>query len=216
MLQTARNADVKAIQFDRFGDADVLQYVDVEDPAPGVGQVLIKTSAIGVNFPDIQERLGVYNQADTRVGGVALPRITGMAVTGTVTATGDHSGEHLMGKRVVALMKYGAYAQYAVADLPLTVIVPEDADVVALAGIAAQSVCAYLLLQASTRLTAGESLLVHGAAGGVGGAAVQIAKALGAIPVIGTASTQQRREYVRLGADAAISYGDPNWTDEVR
>ncbi|BBY23237.1 quinone oxidoreductase family protein [Mycobacterium stomatepiae] len=77
--------------------------------------------------------------------------------------------------------------------------------------------CAHLLLQASTTLRAGESLLVHGAAGGVGSLAVQIGKALGAGPVIGTASTAQRREFVKaLGADAAISYDEPGWTEQVR
>jgi NADPH:quinone reductase len=87
---------------------------------------------------------------------------------------------------------------------------------VALAGFAAQAACAHLLLQACTTLRAGESLLVHGAAGGVGGLAVQIAKALGAKPIIGTASSAQRREFVKsLGADAAISYDEPGWTDQV-
>jgi len=88
---------------------------------------------------------------------------------------------------------------------------------VVLAGFAAQATCAHLLLQASTTLRAGESLLVHGAAGGVGSLAVQIAKALGAGPVIGTASTAERREFVMaLGADAAISYDEPGWTQQVR
>ena len=91
------------------------------------------------------------------------------------------------------------------------------ADLAALAGFAAQAACAHLLLQASTTLRPGESLLVHGAAGGVGGLAVQIAKALGAGPVIGTASTAARREFVMaLGADAAISYDEPGWTEQVR
>ncbi len=87
---------------------------------------------------------------------------------------------------------------------------------VALAGLAAQAACAHLLLRSSTTLRAGESLLVHGAAGGVGGLAVQIAKALGATPVIGTASTAERRRFVlEVGADAAIGYDEPGWTGEV-
>src|SRR6201999_1962148 len=89
-------------------------------------------------------------------------------------------------------------------------------DCTALAGIAGQGMTAYLALQASTVLRSGESLLVHGAAGGVGGLAVQIGKALGAHPVIGTASSPQRRQHVLgLGADAAIGYEEPGWTDQV-
>jgi NADPH2:quinone reductase len=118
---------------------------------------------------------------------------------------------------VVALMKKGAYAQLAVAEEALCALVSDDADLAALAGFAAQGACAHLLLQACTTLRPGESLLVHGAAGGVGSLAVQIAKALGAGPVIGTASTAARREFVMaLGADAAISYDEPGWTEQVR
>jgi NADPH:quinone reductase len=207
---------MKAIQYDRFGGPEVLEYVDLPEPVPGHGEVLIETSAIGVNFPDIRERLGIYNQAATRVGGVQLPQVGGLAVTGTVTAVGPGADPGLVGRPVVAAMKKGAYAQYALARQELTVAVDEGTDRTVLAGIAGQGMTAYLALQASTTLRGGESLLVHGAAGGVGGLAVQIGKALGAGPVIGTASTPERRQHVLdLGADAAIGYERPGWTDEV-
>ena len=207
---------MKAIQYERFGGPDVLEYLDLPNPTPGSGQLLIETAAIGVNFPDIRERLGVYNKADTRVGGVQLPQVGGLAVAGTVVAAGPQTSVEA-GRKVVALMKKGAYAQLAVAEEPLCAVIDDDADQVTLAGFAAQAACAHLLLQASTTLRAGESLLVHGAAGGVGSLAVQIAKALGAKPVIGTASTAERREFVKsLGADAAISYVEPGWTEQVR
>jgi NADPH2:quinone reductase len=207
---------VKAVSYHRFGGPEVLQYLDLPNPTPGPRQLLIETAAIGVNFPDIRERLGIYNKSETRVGGVQLPQVGGLAVAGTVVATGPRTSVQV-GHRVVALMKKGAYAQLAVADEALCVVVDDDADVAVLAGFAAQAACAHLLLQASTTLRAGESLLVHGAAGGVGGLAVQIAKALGAGLVIGTASTAERREFVvSLGADAAISYEKPGWTEQVR
>ena len=210
---------MKAISYERFGGPEVLEYLDIPDPAPGAGELLIETAAIGVNFPDIRERLGVYNKAETRVGGVRLPQVGGLAVAGTVVATGPQTSVPV-GRRVVALMKKGAYAQLAVAEEALCAVVSSDgsgADLAALAGFAAQATCAHLLLQASTTLRPGESLLVHGAAGGVGSLAVQIAKALGAGPVIGTASTAARREFVMaLGADAAISYDEPGWTEQVR
>ncbi|HZC09602.1 MAG TPA: zinc-binding dehydrogenase [Mycobacterium sp.] len=207
---------MKAIRYERFGGPEVLEYLDLPNPTPGSGQLLIETVAIGVNFPDIRERLGVYNNAETRVGGVQLPQVGGLAVAGTVVEAGPQTSVQL-GSKVVALMKKGAYAQLAVAEEPLSAVVDDDADQVTLAGFAAQAACAHLLLQASTTLRAGESLLVHGAAGGVGSLAVQIAKALGAKPVIGTASTAERREFVKsLGADAAISYEEPGWTEQVR
>src|SRR6202044_2717986 len=173
---------MKAVSYDRFGGPEVLEYSDLPDPVPGPRQLLIETAAVGVNFPDIRERLGVYNKAETRVGGVQLPQVGGLAVAGSVVAAGPETSVQV-GRRVVALMKKGAYAQLAIADEALCAVVDDDADMVALAGFAAQAACAHLLLQASTTLRAGESLLVHGAAGGVGGLAVQIAKALGATPI---------------------------------
>src|ERR1700760_1495748 len=204
---------MKAIQYDRFGGPEVLNYVDLPEPVPGKEEFLIETGAIGVNFPDIRERLGIYNQAATRVGGVQLPQVGGLAVTGTVTAAGPGADQGLVGRPVVAAMKKGAYAQYALTRQDLTVAVDEGTDCTALAGIAGQGMTAYLALQASTVLRSGESLLVHGAAGGVGGLAVQIGKALGAHPVIGTASTPERRQHVldsgRTPRSATTSPGGP-------
>jgi NADPH2:quinone reductase len=207
---------MKAVQYDRFGGPEVLRYLELPDPRPGPGEVLIETAAIGVNFPDIRERLGTYNKAETRVGGVQLPHVGGLAVAGTVVEAGPDTNADLVGRRVVALMKKGAYAEVAVAAEALCAIVDDDADLVVLAGFAAQAACAHLLLQASTTLRPGESLLVHGAAGGVGGLAVQIGKTLGASPVIGTASTQERRNFIlEMGADAAIGYDEPTWPATV-
>jgi NADPH:quinone reductase len=210
---------MKAVRYDRFGGPEVLEYLDLPDPTPGPRQLLVETAAIGVNFPDIRERLGVYNKAETRVGGVQLPQVGGLAVAGTVVAAGSQASV-AVGSKVVALMSKGAYAQLAVVDEALSAVVDDDAfaaQATPLAGFAAQAACAHLLLQASTTLRPGESLLVHGAAGGVGSLAVQIGKALGAGLVIGTASSAPRREFVKaLGADAAISYDEPGWTEQVR
>jgi NADPH:quinone reductase len=79
---------MKAVQYEHFGGPEVLHYLDLPDPRPGPGEVLIETAAIGVNFPDIRERLGVYNKAETRVGGVQLPQVGGLAVAGTVVEAG--------------------------------------------------------------------------------------------------------------------------------
>lgn len=119
---------MKAVQYQQFGGPDVLQYVDVADPTPAAGEVLIATEGIGVNFPDIRERLGTYNKAETRVGGVTLPQVGGLAVAGRVVAVGQGSDQSLAGRQVVALMKKGAYAQFAIAAETLCAVVDDDAD----------------------------------------------------------------------------------------
>src|ERR1700754_3032275 len=119
---------MKAVQYDRFGGPEVLRYLDLPDPQPGPGELLIETAAIGVNFPDILERLGLYNKAETRVGGVQLPQVGGLAVAGTVVEVGAGATSDLVGRRVVALMKKGAYAEFAVAGEGLCAVGEEARD----------------------------------------------------------------------------------------
>lgn len=208
---------MKAIQFSRFGGPEVLEFIDLVPPAPSVGEVLIETSAIGVNFPDIRERLGVYNRSETRVGGVTLPHIAGLQVVGRVSKLGEGVEPTLLGSKVMALMPRGAYAQQVVARADLLVMLSESLDDVAMAALPCQGVTAYLALRVCGRLQPGENVLIQGAAGGVGSLAIQIAKALGSHTVIGTASTESRRSFVRgLGANHAISYDTPAWPDQVR
>jgi len=95
---------MKAIQYHRFGGPEVLEYIDVPVPSPGAGEVLIETTAVGVNFADIRERLGIYNQKDTRVGGVTLPQIGGVQVVGRVVDTGSGVSADLRGRKVMAIM----------------------------------------------------------------------------------------------------------------
>ncbi|MET4492159.1 zinc-binding dehydrogenase [Bradyrhizobium sp. LA7.1] len=207
---------MKAIQYRTFGGPEVLEYVELPEPEPGPGDVLIETSAIGVNFPDIRERLGVYNRAETRVGGVTLPQVGGLQLVGRVLRSGPGADKALEGRKVMALMPKGAYAQQAVAQAGMVVALDEHADDIAMASLPCQGVTAFLALQACTTLRQGESVLVQGAAGGVGSLAVQIAKALGAGTVIGTASSEARRAFVRsIGADHAIAYDAPDWPQMV-
>ena len=175
----------------------------------------MEVTAIGVNFPDIRARLGVYNRAETRVGGVTLPQVGGLQVVGHVVGAGGDSPV-VAGTKIMALMAHGAYAQFACVSSNMLVVLDADADDIAMASLPCQGATAYLTLTASAALRPGESVLVQGAAGGVGSLAVQIAKALGAGIVIGTASTEKRRDFVRsLGADHAIGYETPDWTQAV-
>ncbi|MFW9267901.1 quinone oxidoreductase family protein [Pseudomonas sp. NR3] len=207
---------MKAIQFRSFGGPEVLDYVDLPTPTPGGGEVLIDTSAIGVNFPDIRERLGMYNRPETRVGGVTLPHVAGLQVVGRVSQRGEGVDLGIVGRKVMALMPKGAYAQQAIARADMLVTLDESANDVAMAGLPCQGVTAFLALRTCAHLQSGESVLIQGAAGGVGSLAVQIAKAMGAKTIFGTASTESRRAFVRgLGADYAISYDTPQWPERV-
>jgi NADPH2:quinone reductase len=204
---------MKVIQFTRFGDRNVLDYVDAPRPVARDDELLVEVMAAGVNFADTRERQG----GDQTTNPVALPRIPGMQVAGRVIEVGPRGDHRRIGKKVVALLPTGGgYAQYAVAPLAMAVMLPEAADPLAMATLPVQGITAYLLLNASTQLQHGETVLVHGGAGGVGCLAIQVAKLLGAGRVIATASTEHKRAFARsLGADVALAYDEPNWTRDV-
>jgi len=208
---------MKAIQFSRFGGPEVLEYVDVPNPVPAADEALVEVTAAGVNFPDIRERMGVYNRAETKVGGVVLPRITGLQATGFVRETGPQCDRSLLGKKVLALLtKGGGYAQMVTTPSGMVVPLPDTADDVQMAALPTQGLTAWLTLQASTQLRPGESVLVQGGAGGVGSLAIQIAKTLGAGLLIATAGTEEKRAFTRsLGADFAVDYEKPDWPKAV-
>ena len=118
---------MKAIQFARFGGAEVLEYVDIDRPVPKADQILIEVSASAVNFPDIRERSGIYQRAETHVGGVMLPHVTGLQAVGRVVQTGTDADTRLLGCKVVALLpEKGGYAQYVAAPEALAVVLPEE------------------------------------------------------------------------------------------
>jgi NADPH:quinone reductase len=208
---------MKAIQFSKFGGRDVLEYVEVPKPVPQDDELLIEVTASGVNFVDIRERMGVYARPETHVGqDKLLPRISGLQVVGHVVDAGPSGDRGMKGKKVMALLHEGGYAQFAVARADRTIVLPEDADDTMFAAIPTQGMTAWLMLNASTQLRAGESVLVHGAGGGVGSVAVQIAKAMGAGLVIASAGSAEKRAFaLSVGADVAIDYDQPGWPAEV-
>lgn len=207
---------MKAIQLNAFGEADVLDFSDMEVPVPRDDEVLIAVAAAGVSFVDVRQRRGIYNQAETRVGGISFPHVPGSQAVGKVVALGPAANRALHGRKVVTHVRKGAYAEYLIAPSSDCVTVPDDADDATLAAIPMQGLTAYCLLTASTALKAGESVLVHAAGGGVGSIAVQIAKIMGAGRVIATAATQEKREYgLAVGADLAIDYESADWPSQV-
>ena len=180
---------MRAVQIDEFGGPEVLQVAEVPKPEPGEGQVLIEVSRAGMNFADTHQRENSY------LARYETPLILGGEVAGT---TPD-------GRRVVALVPSGGYAQYAVAHSAAVYDIPDGLDEGAALALLIQGLTAWHLFRTSARLGAGESAVVISGAGGVGSLALQLAKPFGAGRVIATASTEEKRDLcLALGADAAV------------
>lgn len=180
---------MRAIQVTEFGGPEVLVPAEVDEPQANEWTVLIDVDAAGVNYADTHQAENSYLSA------AKLPLVPGAEVMGR---TPD-------GRRVVALLAGGGYAEKAVALRDLCWDVPDGVgDGEALAAVL-QGATAWHLLRTSAKLAAGESVVVHAAAGGVGTLAVQLAKQWGAGRVIATASTEEKRALaLELGADVAI------------
>jgi NADPH2:quinone reductase len=204
-------AQMKAITVEEFGEADVLQYVDAERPAPGGGEALIEVRSAGVNYADTMRRRNQYLEEQD------LPFTPGSEVAGTVAEVGEGVDDVSVGDHVVSLLGTGGYAEYAVAPAQGLIPLPEGLDFDRAAAIPLQGLTAYHCIKTSGALKDGESVLVHAAAGGVGTLAVQMAKLLGAGTVIATASSEEKLDLARsLGADVLIDYTEDDWPERVR
>ncbi|MGB2710303.1 MAG: zinc-binding dehydrogenase [Conexibacter sp.] len=192
---------MRAIQLQEFGGPEVLQLVELPQPEPGPGELLIEVSRAGLNFADTHQRTNSY------LAKAQLPLVPGTEVAGVRTDTGE---------RVIALVGNGGYAEYALAPAALTFPIPDGVeDGIALA-LLVQGLTAWHLYRTCARLQAGESVVVHAAAGGVGSLAVQLGKPLGAGRVIAVASTEEKRALaLRLGADAAIDADPEGMTERI-
>ncbi|MDQ4123754.1 MAG: quinone oxidoreductase [Acidobacteriota bacterium] len=197
---------MKAIRFHEFGVADTLRVDEIETPQHGANDVLIKTSVAGINYADIMLRQGKYFFRPP------LPFVPGFEVAGTIEAVGDNVTNLQTGQRVLAMMGGGGYAEYAVAPAARVFPILDNLDFGAATALLVQGLTALGLIQ---DLRAGQSILIHAAAGGVGSLLVQLAKGRGA-RVLGMASSPEKLEkVVNLGADAAINYTESDWTKQV-
>jgi NADPH2:quinone reductase len=181
---------MRAIRITQFGGPEVLELVELPVPEPGGGEVLVRVNRAGLNFADTHERHDQY------VARATLPLVPGKEVAGVREDTGE---------RVIALCGTGGYAQYAAAPAALTFPVPDGvADETALA-LLIQGLTAWHLHRTAAQLRRGETVVVHGAAGGTGSLVVQLAGPMGAGRVIATASSEDKRALaLELGADAAV------------
>lgn len=200
---------MKAIRIHETGGPEVLRLEEIEKPTPKAGEVLMKVAAAGVNYADLTQRQGTY-ATDTR-----MPMTMGLEGAGTVEELGSGVTSPGVGSRVVALTS-GGYAEYVTAPSNRVIPIPDTLDFQSAAAFPVQGLTAYQVLHESAHVKAGESVLIHAAAGGVGTLAVQLAKLMGVKTVIGTASSDKKLELVReLGADVAINYQETDWAEQV-
>ncbi|HEX4304922.1 MAG TPA: zinc-binding dehydrogenase [Solirubrobacterales bacterium] len=179
---------MKAVQLREFGGADSIEVVELDDPTPGAGEVLVEVARSGVNFADTHTTRNDY------LAEQQLPLVPGAEVAGQ---TAD-------GRRVVALVGTGGYAEKVVVPESNLIPIPDQVDDEQAAGALLQGLTALALVNRMARIEAGETIVIEAAAGGTGTLAVQIAKAAGA-RVIGLASSAEKRELVEgLGADATV------------
>jgi len=193
---------MKAIVCEDYGPIENLAYKDVDEPSPKGREVVIAAEAVGVNYPDGLLVQGLYQAKPD------LPFVPGMESAGTVVAVGPDVTRLKVGDRVVASMQLGAFAEKVAVDEAAAMPLPDGFDV----GVACALVCGYgtahHALKQRADLKPGETLLVLGAAGATGLAAIQIGKTMGA-RVIAVASTAEKQALARAeGADEAIGYDD--------
>ncbi|HEY5941661.1 MAG TPA: zinc-binding dehydrogenase [Solirubrobacterales bacterium] len=191
---------MKAIQIDEFGGPEVLDYREVPDPSPKLAEIVVNVKRSGINFADTHASRNDYLAEQT------LPLIPGAEIAGQ---TND-------GRRVVALLGSGGYAEKVAIPQAQLIELPEGVDYDQAAGGLLQGLTAMALVHRCARIEPGETIVVEAAAGGTGSLSVQLAKRAGA-KVIGLASSEEKREFVRgLGADACVDSRAENLGEAIR
>lgn len=199
---------MKAVFVNTPGGIDQLQYADVPAPTPAAGQALVKIAVSGVNYIDVYFRTGLY-KADP-------PIVLGMEAAGVVEAISEGVTHLKPGDRVAYAMSRGSYAEYAVVPAWQLVPVPEGLDDKSAAAIMLQGMTAHYLATSTFPLSAGNTCIIHAAAGGVGLLLVQIAKMRGA-RVIATVGNAEKGELAKqAGADDIVIYTEQDFQVEAR
>ena len=202
--------DMTAIGIREPGGSDALVPCVRPRPMPGAGELLIRVAAAGVNYPDVMQRRGRYPPPP---GASDIP---GLEIAGVVEAVGEGAAGFAVGAEVCALVAGGGYAEYCAAPAPQCLPLPRGLDMVAAAAIPETFFTVWTNLFDRGRLAAGETALIHGGAGGIGTAAIQIAAALGA-RVLATAGSARKCEACRaLGAERAIDYRTEDFVAAAR
>src|SRR6478752_694412 len=193
----------------RYGAPDVFEMRTAPDPVPGEGEIRIRVRAAGVNFADVLARLGLYPDAPKP------PIVVGYEVAGIVDAVGSEITHFHEGDRVLALTRFGGYADCVVVPASFAFSAPSSLTDAEAAAVPVNYLTAFIALYRMANVTAGETVLIHGAGGGVGVAAIQLAR-LRRATIIGTASGSKHHALRSLGVDHLIDYRTTNVEQEVR
>lgn len=198
----------RIVSLNELGSADVIKLIDKELPAPGKGEVQLRQTAIGFNFIDVYQRSGVYP--------LELPTGLGHEAAGVVEAVGEGVTRFKIGDRVMYMNAgIGAYASYRNVSVDKLVSIPSNVSDEVAAAIFFKAMTAQYLVQKTYKVKAGDVVLIHAAAGGVGQIVAGWAKALGAF-VVGTVGSQAKLAVAKTaGCDAVVDYSQPNWVESV-
>ena len=181
---------MKAVIVTKYGDPDKMEIQDVSMPIPGPNEICIKVSKAGINFADILSRMGLYP------GAPKPPFTPGMEVSGTIHELGPDVEGFEVGDRVVGSGTNGGYAEYTVSNCKGVFKIPKDVSFEVAASFPAVYLTSYLMIIHPGDLQPGESILIHGAAGGVGLASIELAKIAGAKTIFGTCSPS-KHEFIQ-------------------
>jgi NADPH2:quinone reductase len=192
-----------------YGAPETTENVEIDEPVAGPDQILIDVHAAGLNFPDVLMVQGRYQVKPP------LPFVPGIEAAGTIVALGEHVGGFVVGQRVVAAVS-GGFAERAVADATMAVPLPDGIDMTLAAGMLLTYGTAFHALADRALLQSGDRVFISGAGGGVGVAAVGIAKALGARVVGSAASEPKRAAALAAGAHAVIDANDPDLVNALK
>lgn len=199
---------MKAIQFTQTGGPDVLTLTDLPTPTPKAGEVLVRLTAIGINYIDTYHRSGLY--------AVPLPYIPGSEGAGVIEQLGEGVTGLAVGQRVAYVMQPGSYAEYNGVPADKLVPIPDDLTDQQAAAVLLQGMTAQYLAYTTYPIRPGDTVLIHAGAGGVGGLLTQMARMRGA-RVITTVSTDEKARLSREhGADEVILYSQTDFAAEVK
>ena len=200
---------MRAIAIITPGGPDVLQLVDAPKPVPGSGEVLIRVAAAGVNRPDVFQRKGVYPPPP---GASPLP---GLEVAGTIESCGPGVAEWKTGDRVCALTPGGGYAEFCLAVASHCLPIPMGWSDIEAGSIPETAFTVWSNVFQRARLQPGESILIHGGTSGIGEMAIQMARALGAVPFATAGSAAKCQACLELGAERAVNYREQDFSAEI-
>ncbi|MFT7129286.1 MAG: NADPH2:quinone reductase, partial [Gammaproteobacteria bacterium] len=201
---------MRAVICNEFSSPDQLTVGEIETPIPKPGEVLVSIKATGLGYVDALTVAGLYQIKPK------LPFVPGNEISGVITSVGSDVENLTVGQRILAMPSYGGLAEMVCIPAEKCIAIPDALSHEGAAGFQVNYCTAYHGLLYCGNLQAGETLLILGAAGGVGVAAIDVAKAVGAT-VIAAASTEEKRQScLDLGADYVLDYSKENWREDLR